>query len=84
MVCLGPGYSVLSMITSHIEEPLNAVHLGGDNMPSRSDQIHHMRKRAAIPYLVRANLQSNLGLVMLMLIHSECDATIQRDRGSAA
>ena len=53
-------------------------------MPSRSDQIHHMRKRAMKAYLVSANSQQKLEHVKLILILSECDATIQRDRGSAA
>ena len=53
-------------------------------MPSRADLVHRTKKRAAIAYLVSAISTQIWGLDRLICIRSECDATIQRDRGSAA
>ena len=53
-------------------------------MPSRSDLLRRMKKRAAIACLVSAISTYIKGLPRLICIRSECDATIQRDRGSAA
>ena len=84
MVCSGRDFRVFFIITSHVEELLNAVHLRGDIMPSRWDQIHLRGMRNAKAYYVSGLYKEAPGFVRLMLIRSECDATIQRDRGSAA
>ena len=77
MVCFGRDYRVFITITSHIEELSNIVPLlGGDNMPSRWDQIHRRGLRTAIAYLVSAPSQHALGLAGLMSIGSECVAKI--------
>lgn len=46
-----------SMVTYHIEEPPNAVHLQDDIMPSRLGQVYRMRGRTAIAFLVSVTLR---------------------------
>ncbi len=64
------------MIILHVKRPSNALHLGGDNMPSRSDQVYRMRKRTAEVYLVGDTSHFVFEYMRLTSIRSECDATI--------
>ena len=47
-----------SMVAYHIEEPPpNALHIQDDSMPSRLGQVHRMRGRTAIAFLVSVTLR---------------------------
>ena len=46
-----------SMVTYHIEDPPDAFYLQDDSMPSRLGQVHRMRRRTAIAFLVSVALR---------------------------
>ena len=46
-----------SMVTYHIEELLNAVHIQDGSMPSRLGQVYRMRGRTAIAFLVSVTMR---------------------------
>ena len=46
-----------SLVTYHIEDPPNAVHMQDDSMPSRLGQSQRMRGRTAIAFLVSVTLR---------------------------